>query len=292
MTHDSLIRICSVESLRGQPCGDLMMQLMVWAGLERLDSQSPSEFVVCLEYPEGKSACMTASVGADGIARLGPIMIQASAQLRRAIWLAGIEWARERGVAAVQISCHRDNDGTLLADMGMPILTDICWFECSQLRVTGFDDDAILSPNFDRIHGVLTTLVPATLSNSLDLPEVLPFRTSELMIRDWMSGPKAGQLTLIAQPGNEPVGLLVASKSEAEYHINYLGVAANHRRQGWGARLLKQFLRLAHADGVMKASVFTDQRNVPAIRLYKQFGFRELEELRMPLVFRRMGESP
>ena len=156
-------------------------------------------------------------------------------------------------------------------------------------------DAAIRQTSYECELPGLASLVGRTLVGSLDIPESIPLHAPEELLQSWVGESPANEMMLfVAEAEGEQVGLLVATFARYTddipgYKIEYLGIADDHRRQGWGSRLLKQFCRQAHADGVLKASVFTDQRNIPAIQLYKRFGFREFEELRMPIVFQRLS---
>jgi ribosomal protein S18 acetylase RimI-like enzyme len=61
-------------------------------------------------------------------------------------------------------------------------------------------------------------------------------------------------------------------KPNPELWINEIGVAATHRRQGLGTRLLHTVFALARELGCAEAWVLTDRANTAAMRLYAAAG--------------------
>ncbi len=144
----------------------------------------------------------------------------------------------------------------------------------------------------------LVPLLELTLVNSLDIPESIAIRRPEDLLRSWINGPTSAEtVILVAESAGQMTGFVVATfeqhtDEETGYQIHYLGVAEPHRRLGWATRLLKQLFHMAHDAGVEKFAVNVDKRNEPAIQLYKRMGFHEFKELRLPIVFQRLDQSP
>ena len=242
-----------------------------------------------------------ARLHAGKIAHIGPIISDREVlrEHRMAVWQAGVTWARSQGAAAIQIACSSNtDDGEILREIGFPVTTEIVQHQSTRCQMSVPPDLAIRSALYESERPALIRIATRTLIDSLDLPESFPLHRPEDLLAEWV-GEESPEETviLVAQTEDEMVGLLVAALSTTPQdekpgcQINYLGVAADHRRQGWGSRLLMQLLRLAHEAQVERVSVFTDQRNIPAIQMYEKAGFRA-DDLRMPMVFQRLSETP
>lgn len=296
MTPSSSVRICTIEELTGQAGLDPLLEHFVALG-----SNSLFDPLIFLDLPSGEFGLMGASLESGRIAHLQSLAIPSNAlrEHRWALWQAGIVWAVSQRPAAIQIYCSSAaEDQEILAELGYPVTTAIVALGADVSDRCEPPDPAIRDTSYECELPGLAGLIDCTLVGSLDVPESIPLHGPEELLRSWVGESPANEtILLVAEAENERVGLLVATFARyaddvTGYQINYLGVAVDHRRQGWGSRLLNQFLRRVHAAGVPKVSVFTDQRNVPAIQLYQQFGFREFEELRMPIVFQRLGGKP
>ena len=57
------------------------------------------------------------------------------------------------------------------------------------------------------------------------------------------------------------------------YHLGAIGVAAEHRGEGWGGKLLDDAIREAHFRGAESLGLTTQTRNVQARSLYEKRGF-------------------
>ena len=296
MIPTSSVRICTCEELRGQGGLHPLLEHFVALGPNGVFDR-----LIYLDLPSGEFGLLGASVESGGIAHLQSLVILPDAlrEHRMALWQAGVAWAVSQRPAAIQIYCSSNaEDRGILAELGFPVTTEIIVFGADLCESSEPPDAAIRQTSYEREQGELASLVGRTLVGSLDIPESIPLHAPDDLLKSWVGKSLANEtMLLVAEAEGELVGLLVATFARyaddiTGYKIDYLGVAVDHRRQGWGSRLLRQFWRIAYAGGVLKASVFTDQRNHPAIQLYKQFGFQEFEDLRMPIVFQRLSGGP
>jgi len=85
------------------------------------------------------------------------------------------------------------------------------------------------------------------------------------------------------------VGMLVMWLVLDEAHIATLAVHPDHRRQGIGARLLAQALRLAQQEGARSVYLEVRKSNRAAQALYRRFGFRVTG--RRPHYYQDTGED-
>ena len=297
MTPSYSVRICTREELCGQPGLSPKSQFIV----------RPSEFhspcgrdrFIILNLHHGGEALLPAAIKDNGVATLGPLIHPPglTTEERRRMWQAGIDWARTEHSTAFQLFCDQNaKDAAILGDLGFPVTTEIVTLTWDSCDLTVPHDETIRPASFELEQPALSNLAARTLVDSLDFPESIPLHRPQDLLLEWVGGSDEAaseSLILVAESQGEMVGLLVArltNQGRAEpvsCHINYFGVAPEHRRQGWGTRLLNQFLQLASRARVEAVSVFTDQRNLPAIQLYQQAGFR-VDDLRLPIVFHRI----
>ncbi len=73
-----------------------------------------------------------------------------------------------------------------------------------------------------------------------------------------------------------PVGFVLARLAAGEGEILTIAVARSHRRQGLGWRLMDAVLRELHGERAEALFLEVDETNMPAIALYRRFGFQEV----------------
>ena len=121
-------------------------------------------------------------------------------------------------------------------------------------------------------------LILATYQDSLDCPALTGLRR----IDDIVAGHQAVGLFnpehwLLLECDGQAAGcvLLVESALRGTLELTYMGVHPAWRRRGVGALLLSRALRLARCEEFDSVTLAVDAANVPALRLYDSFGFRE-----------------
>jgi mycothiol synthase len=130
----------------------------------------------------------------------------------------------------------------------------------------------------DARHDSFAELILATYRDSLDCPALTGLRH----IDDIIAGHKAvGRFQpehwLLLECGGEAAGcvLLVESPVRRALELTYMGVHPNWRGRGVGRVLLGRGLGLARCEEYEAVTLAVDAGNVPAVRLYDSFGFRE-----------------
>jgi len=97
------------------------------------------------------------------------------------------------------------------------------------------------------------------IAGLLDQPTVFGFKARE-----------TGQRQEVA------AGFVLARLAAGEGEILTLAVARGHRRQGIGWRLMTAVLGELHGQRAEALFLEVDERNFPAIALYRRLGFREV----------------
>lgn len=84
---------------------------------------------------------------------------------------------------------------------------------------------------------------------------------------------------IVREVGNRaagPVGFVLARQAAGEAEILTVAVARAHRRGGLGWKLMDAVLRRLHADRAEALFLEVDERNAPAIALYRRMGFHQV----------------
>lgn len=113
-----------------------------------------------------------------------------------------------------------------------------------------------------------------------DLPEVLAVETA-IYSHPWTLGNfadslRSGYECWLWRQGGELLGYFVLAAGAGEAHLLNLSVAAHRQRQGLGAALLAEALRVARVRGATRLVLEVRPSNLAAQRLYRRFGFREV----------------
>lgn len=89
-----------------------------------------------------------------------------------------------------------------------------------------------------------------------------------------------GNLTIkVAYDQHKPIGFVAYYKKEFYYgYILFLDVLASYRSKGIGYALLDYAVQDLKKRGVTKIGLVTRTSNIPARRLYKKYGFKEISD--------------
>lgn len=130
-----------------------------------------------------------------------------------------------------------------------------------------------------------------TYRGTLDFPELNEVRTiDEILEGHRRAGVHRPENWLLASIDGKPAGVVLLTEVPGEaWDLSYLGVAPEHRRRGVGRRLAHAALRLAQLAGCLELSVAADERNAPALQLYRSLGFEEGPVREVFLMF--LGEN-
>ncbi len=114
-----------------------------------------------------------------------------------------------------------------------------------------------------------------------DIPALLeiervavPLPWSERMLREEVLHPLG--FSRVAWVEDAPVGYLFARKIFEDLHITNIAVRPERRRNGIARALLEDTLETARSEGVLRALLEVRHLNVPALSLYRAYGFVEV----------------
>jgi ribosomal protein S18 acetylase RimI-like enzyme len=97
-------------------------------------------------------------------------------------------------------------------------------------------------------------------------------------------------LSRVAVVEDEPVGIALLARRDAEGWIGGMGVVSSHRRRGIGRAVLVAALDAGRGAGIERVSLEVLDRNDTARRLYGQLGFEVVRELEVWSVPTGSGE--
>ncbi|MFL5243969.1 MAG: GNAT family N-acetyltransferase [Gemmataceae bacterium] len=120
-----------------------------------------------------------------------------------------------------------------------------------------------------------------TYEETQDCPEVNGVRTiDEVIIGHQSQGKYDPSRWWLAFAGETAIGvLLLTDIPEAHYwELAYVGVIPEARQHGFGRELIRKALFETRAADAGQLSLSVDQRNEPALALYKELGFEPYDE--------------
>jgi GNAT superfamily N-acetyltransferase len=131
-------------------------------------------------------------------------------------------------------------------------------------------------PAFDDLTTFGETLL-ASYEGTLDVPEACAHRTAEDILAGYRTNQPDPPLWWLARSADgKPVGvvLLTVTDPAGGMDLGYLGVVATARGQGVGRALLRHAIWAASIAGFPDLNLSVDERNEPALRLYRAHSFR------------------
>jgi ribosomal protein S18 acetylase RimI-like enzyme len=125
---------------------------------------------------------------------------------------------------------------------------------------------------------LFANVIARTYVQSLDCPELTGLRRAE----DVLAGHRATgifepDLWMLASRAGVPAGLILLNRIAVgrALELVYMGVVPEARGLGVGDALLQRGLEAATAKGARVMALAVDERNGPARRLYRRWGFKE-----------------
>lgn len=81
---------------------------------------------------------------------------------------------------------------------------------------------------------------------------------------------------VLADKAGRIIGYCVSKVNSTLSHLISVAVLPDHRRCGAASRMLKELLAASNQRGLQEVSLEVRTDNVPAIRLYRRFGFADV----------------
>lgn len=144
-----------------------------------------------------------------------------------------------------------------------------------------FPAGAAVEPYRDSLHGALAEALEASYRQTLDCPGLYGLRlTSDIIAGHRATGEFVPGLWTLLRLENRPVGALLLNPfpTHRTVELVYLGLAPEARRRGLGRRLLRHGFWLLRGRRERTLTLAVDQRNQPALALYRSEGLRPVVE--------------
>ena len=123
----------------------------------------------------------------------------------------------------------------------------------------------------------IAALEARLFATALDQPRLMALQTSPVFCGfvDLVPYQDQPQSTLAGDLNSYLGGYLLATVIDDEAEILSIGVTPDRQRQGVGKRLLQRFFDYGASRNMAKALLEVAEDNVPALGLYRDFGFVE-----------------
>ncbi|MBA2116046.1 GNAT family N-acetyltransferase [Bremerella alba] len=138
------------------------------------------------------------------------------------------------------------------------------------------------------------SLIAQTYDNSLDCPELDGLRDVEDVLDGYYA--TSGLSTdhwYTLEHGSETIGVVITAHhvEPQQLELIYFGLTPRFRRMGLGSEMIRFVLELAQSMGCRSTITGADQRNTPAMALYREFGFQQAEAKELYLLPLRLSNA-
>jgi GNAT superfamily N-acetyltransferase len=220
--------------------------------------------------------------GASGLFWL-PKTVPPDVPLEERLVAHALSWLKARGAKLAQaiLSPLDSAAAASLLRSGFRAVTRLTYFEHALEALAPALSSSL---NYVTYSAATRDLFHATLLRSyvgtLDCPELNGVRTiDEIIAGHQGQGNHRPELWWMALEGDRPVAVtLVAEVPDlGAWDLSYLGVVPEARRRGIARQCTAHVLRAARAERAPKLVLAVDDRNEPAVQLYRRLGFVSLD---------------
>ena len=88
-------------------------------------------------------------------------------------------------------------------------------------------------------------------------------------------------LSFVARDGRDLVGAVLCGQDGRRGYLHHLAVAASHRRQGLGTKLVARCLAELKRLGILKCNIFVYAHNASGERFWRSNGWKTRADLRL-----------
>lgn len=195
-----------------------------------------------------------------------------------------IQFAKQRECHLIQSLIGQENQsaGQLLAGSGFRSITLLTHLEA-------FTEDAQAEPPHsdllfrrceDYRSEAFRNLITQTYENSLDCPELDGMRDVEDVLEGYYATSNRSTFNWYTiEHGNEMIGVIITAHhaEPQQLELIYFGLIPRFRQLGLGSEMIRFVLQLSQFLGCRSTITGVDQRNTPAMALYRRFGFQQAD---------------
>lgn len=287
------LRIQAAKRLLGPGRGDSQSAIQMLQAAEShgidisnlwatVDQNRESIRQVCLLVEgSGRSAMVftSAPIGREQEAELAELLRQITASLRSVHLVQALLEVDERGARAALLESGFLSVGTL-AYMRRPTRPnpDQAVSRVSEIQKGGWPDGLILRRYESGDDDALIEGLERTYEGTLDCPELCGLRrTCDVLESHRATGRWDPDLWWLLEKGGRIEGMLLLNPcpDTGTIELVYLGLAPSLRGHGLGHRLLAHAMADVRGRSEPFVTCAVDERNQPAMRLYRSAGFSE-----------------
>jgi len=201
-------------------------------------------------------------------------------ELQNRLAAAGLEFLRQRGVKVAHAILPDFAQAGALIRAGLAPMTHLAYFKHDLTRLPPVPQSEWDLVSFDPVAPArFQEVLLATYAGTLDCPELNDTRTADEIVAGHVAqGDFRAERWQLAEKYGAAIGVVMATalKDSAAWDLSYMGVVPQRRGQGWGKSLIGWALRAAKLGTATELQVAVDQRNLPALGLYRALGFVEV----------------
>lgn len=137
-----------------------------------------------------------------------------------------------------------------------------------------------VEPYCERVEDDFKTAIAGSYVETLDCPGLCELRSLDDVLRGHQrTGEFDPQMWTLVRVGGEPAAVLLLShfSDQDGVELTYIGVGAPFRGMGLGRLLVERAIEMAGKAGSSRITLAVDDRNAPAMHLYRRTGFRRID---------------
>ncbi|MEW4562629.1 GNAT family N-acetyltransferase [Bremerella sp. JC770] len=207
-----------------------------------------------------------------------------------------IQFAKQRDCHLLQSLVGQENRaaGNLLVSSGFQSITLLSHLEAvaEDVQAEPPRSDLKFRRCQDFRSEAFRTLVSQTYDSSLDCPELDGMRDVEDVLAGYYATSHQSTYNWYTlENDNEMMGVIItAHHSETQQlELIYFGLTPRFRKLGLGSEMIRFVLQLAQFLGCRSTITGVDQRNTPAMALYRHFGFEQFDSKELLLLPLRLS---
>lgn len=192
--------------------------------------------------------------------------------------VGGLLEEREIALAQIVIAANEAVDEKLLAIGGFRRLVDLVYLTLEQTNFPRYLGDEVLSfiPCATEHPERLQATIKQSYAGTLDCPELNDLRDPADVVAGYkVQGTFNPENWFLVRFENQNVGVLILADHPPgeNWELVYMGVVPTARGQGFGERFVRFAIEQARKKGAERLVLAVDERNSPALDMYRRVGF-------------------
>lgn len=190
---------------------------------------------------------------------------------------AASQWLQAQGVKVCQAFAGELEVDSLAALVrgGFRRTTRLLDFECPLERAEDLPGELAFIPLASENRTVFRDTLLASFAGSLDCPEIVGSRSEAELLHSYGMDAAGPREWFRVDRGHEPIGVvLLEAAAVSRFELTYVGIVPDYRGRGLGRELIRFAQQHARNRGATHLDLSVDERNHPALGLYRAQGFQ------------------